>query len=148
MSEPDNATTGSAELHHRELALFLSLHRDRAPGILWADHEHPAGRPRADSADLALLSDGLARLVGRPARTARDTDSADRTRSDPSALHTLVHQTEGGGDWAVSPGPAQTASPPLHCRLRAGEVLYIPPRWAWQVELSDTSSYIVTFIEP
>lgn len=172
MDMPDDGSTGCwsgrrpvdepAALHLRELGLFLSVHLGRAPGILWPEHDHPAlvegpGEcdPELITAQLGLLTAGLGCLTGLSARTvAVDTadDEGDAAHAVRPAVdtgdHLLVHQITGAATWRLSrtrtaadtePGPTSFA-----CRLRPGEVLYVPAYWSRRAEFTAGVRYAVT----
>jgi len=143
MSETTRAAD-PAERHHEELALFLSVHLGRAAGLLWAEYDHPACAPGAGQQDLDRLAEGLARRTGRRVRT----EPGGERRSGTAAGHLLVHQAEGSGEWRLT-GPAGHAAPdpPFRCRLRAGEILYVLPHWAWQARLGASGRFLLTVLE-
>ena len=144
MTSRGRTAVEAAEPHGRELALFLSVHRDRAPGLLWPEYEHPAYRADATTAAVELLASSLERATGRPVRTVREGGNGRTVHYEAVPDHVMVHQTTGAGDWLVSASPS--AAPVLQCRLRASEVLYVPPQHAWRAELSSTARYLVTYI--
>ncbi|MFI9269759.1 hypothetical protein ACIGXM_03410 [Kitasatospora sp. NPDC052896] len=147
MPDTQHTAAEAAELHHRELALFLAVHHDRSPGVFWPEHEHPAYRPAASADQLDLLAVCLGRLTGYAVRTVRGTVAGDSVRYAPVDSHVMVHQTVGVGEWYVS-GAGPAAPVALQCRLRAGEVLYIPPRCAWRADLSPTSRHLLSYLGP
>ncbi|WP_405976950.1 hypothetical protein [Streptomyces sp. NBC_00158] len=137
-------TSDSGARHLEELALFLSVHRGTAPGILWADHDHPGCRTHATDADLAALGAGLSALLGAPVRVTRGAPDAPRqVRGGPDAARVLVRQVSGGGSWTLGPGAESVPAEPFHCRLRAGELLYAPPGRAWTGELTASGRYLL-----
>ncbi|MFF5779139.1 hypothetical protein ACFY7Y_19590 [Streptomyces virginiae] len=50
MDMPEEAWEREAP-HLREIALFLSVHLDRAPGVLWPEYDNPAFGDPADAGD-------------------------------------------------------------------------------------------------
>ncbi|MFI9063947.1 hypothetical protein ACIGQE_19010 [Streptomyces sp. NPDC053429] len=172
MDMPDDGSTGCwtgrrpegepAALHLRELGLFLSVHLGRAPGILWPEYDHPAlvegpgaCDPELVNAQLGLLTTQLGCLTGLSARTVA-VDTADGGGGATRAVrpgagsgdHLLVHQIAGAGSWRLSrtrttaaaePGPTSFA-----CRLRPGEVLYVPAHWSRRAEFTAGARYAVT----
>ncbi|MFE9561167.1 hypothetical protein ACFYM0_08675 [Streptomyces sp. NPDC006487] len=143
-------TSGSGARHVKELALFLSVYRDAGPAILWPEHDHPSSHPEATAADLAVLEAELSTALGTSVRITHDAPDAPRqTRQGPDSTHTLVQQLSGGGDWTLHPGTGNdTPTAPFHCRLRAGELLYVPPGRAWTADLSASARYLLIHIEP
>ncbi|MFE2551955.1 hypothetical protein ACFXGI_25875 [Streptomyces sp. NPDC059355] len=143
-------TSDSGARHLGELALFLSVHRGGGPGILWPDHDHPGCRVKATEADLAVLRAELSAVLGAAVRVSRGAPDAPRqVRGGPDPARTLVRQVSGGGGWTLGPGAEDVrAEPPFHCRLRAGELLYVPPGRAWTAELSASARYLLIRIEP
>lgn len=149
-------------LHLRELGLFLSVHLGRAPGILWPEYDHPAlvegpgaCEPELADSQLGLLTAQLGCLTGLSARTLA-VDTADGGEGAARAVrpgdgggdHLLVHQIAGAGTWRLSrtrtaaatePGPTSFA-----CRLRPGEVLYVPAHWSRRAEFTAGARYAVT----
>ncbi|MFB6620316.1 hypothetical protein ACFCV9_39870 [Streptomyces sp. NPDC056367] len=77
MDMPDEACEREA-LHLREIVLFLSVHLDRAPGVLWPEYDNPAfgDADDADDVDEADEADGTRGVGGagvRPAQVDRFT---------------------------------------------------------------------------
>ncbi|MFH8472368.1 hypothetical protein [Streptomyces sp. NPDC018000] len=132
-------------LYLRELLLFLSVHLDRAPGVMWPEYEHPAlGTPERPKA-----LDGLAAELGLRTGLVASSGLGSRTgggERNPAA-HLVIHQTEGAGMWRLRRDGADGAGAFQH-RLRSGEVLYIPARWSWTVELTPGARYVVTDLTP
>ncbi|MER6781112.1 MULTISPECIES: hypothetical protein [unclassified Streptomyces] len=142
-------TSDGGARHLGELALFLSVHRGGGPGILWPDHDHPGCRANATEADLALLRTELSALLGAAVRVSPGAPDAPRqVRGAPVSARTLVRQVSGGGGWTLAPGTEGIRAEPFHCRLRAGELLYVPPGRAWTAELSASARYLLMRIEP
>lgn len=125
--------------HLTELVLFLSVHLDRAPGVLWPEYEHPAlGAP-----EWSQVLDGLALELGP------GTDLVARSGGTGGpAAHRVVHQIEGAGTWRLSGDRGGVGADGFQCRLRSGEVLYIPARWSWSVELTPGGRYVLTDLAP
>ncbi|PBC66212.1 hypothetical protein BX265_8427 [Streptomyces sp. TLI_235] len=140
-------TGDGAGLHVRELALFLSVHRDRAPGLLWSEHDHPACRPWAAQSVIDLMAVELAGLVGARVSAVRGDGAARRVRGGPDVAHTLVRQNAGGGTWTLMPGPWGAVTEPFHCRLLADEVLYVPPGCGWSADQSAGARYLLIRID-
>ncbi|MDF3299493.1 hypothetical protein [Streptomyces tropicalis] len=142
-------------VHLRELALFLSVHLDRAPGVLWPEDVHPLldGLPDGDDAAdavradrLELLASGLAELTGLATRAVAggvgtggdegeggDGDGTGGASVPPG--HLLVHQIAGAAVWSLAEG-REGGGPcaSLRYRLRSGEVLYVPDGWSRRAE--------------
>ncbi|MEV6394698.1 hypothetical protein AB0M39_07930 [Streptomyces sp. NPDC051907] len=136
----------AASLHLQELALFLSVHLDRTPGILWPEHDHPAFGARPGPAGLAGLADGLGRLTGLAVRT-RPGLRSDSVPGSGSG-HRLIHHTAGAVNWQLRDGSASDAAEPLRWRIRPGEVLYVPSHWTWHAELALGTRFVVTHLVP
>lgn len=110
MDMPDEGRDRAAP-HLRELALFLSVHLDRAPGVLWPEYDNPAFRADGDGgrdgagdgsaggsgaggeggvrpAQLARFTGGLAALTGLSVRLERlerlERSAAAAAESDPA----------------------------------------------------------------
>ncbi|MFJ7492625.1 hypothetical protein ACIQZB_15475 [Streptomyces sp. NPDC097727] len=146
LAPPAPRAESEGTLHLRELLLFLSVHLDRAPGVMWPEHEHPAlGSPQRPEAldDLAAelgLRTGLVTSSGRGSRTCEGARNP--------AAHLVIHQTEGAGLWRLRGDRADDGAGAFRHRLRSGEVLYIPARWSWTVELTPGAQYVVTDMTP
>ncbi|MER7761439.1 hypothetical protein [Streptomyces sp. NPDC097619] len=110
--------------HVRELALFLAVHYDRAPGVLWPEHEPPAPGPGPDGT--SELTRRLALLTGLAAAPCEGPAVREHG-------HLLVYQSRGSRTWDLT-GPGPTGADRLRYRLRAGEVLYVPAHWARRPE--------------
>ncbi|MEV7615512.1 hypothetical protein [Streptomyces sp. NPDC089799] len=108
------------QAHGRELALFLAVHYGRAPGVLWPEHDLPSVAAGPDG--IPLLARQLALLTGLP--VAGCHGSAAREGG-----HLLVYQLRGSRTWTLT-GPGAGGARRFCYRLRAGEVLYVPDRWA------------------
>lgn len=132
--------------HHREVALFLSVHLNRTPGVLWPDFDHPVFGSEAGPAEFAVLAQGLSALTGLPVRTVPGADAGLGGLSATGVWHLLVHQCLGKGLWSVFPGAARSEMPALSYTLRAGEVLYVPPGRACEVERNPGSRCVVSYL--
>ncbi|MFD8821308.1 hypothetical protein ACFV1C_02910 [Streptomyces sp. NPDC059605] len=119
----------------RELVLFLSVHLDRAPGVLWPEHEHPG----LSGPEWSQVLEGLAAELGPGTPVVARSGGTD----DPAA-HRVVHQFEGAGTWRLSGARGGRGAEGFRFRLRPGEVLYIPARWSWSVELTPGARYVLT----
>ncbi|MFI6149301.1 hypothetical protein [Streptomyces sp. NPDC051109] len=126
-------------VHLRELVLFLSVHLDRAPGVLWPEFEHPA----LSAPEWSQVLDGLALELGPGAHLVARSGGT----GNPAA-HRVVHQVEGAGTWRLSGEEGAPGADGFQCRLRSGEVLYIPARWSWSVELTSGGRYVLTDLTP
>ncbi|MBT2453671.1 hypothetical protein [Streptomyces sp. ISL-86] len=141
-------TSDNGARHLEELALFLSVHWDRGPGILWPDQDHPACRANATEVDLAVLGAELSAVLGAVVRVTRGVpDAPGQVRGGPDSARTLVRQVSRGGGWTLGPGTGSVPAEPFHCRLRAGELLYVPPGRAWTAELSAAARYLLIRVE-
>ncbi|MER6253456.1 hypothetical protein ABT224_19095 [Streptomyces sp. NPDC001584] len=149
MDMPDEACEREAP-HLREIVLFLSVHLDRAPGVLWPEYDNPAfGDPddagagpagggvrpaqvdrfTAELASLTGLSVRLDRVetAGSAPGTGVDAVWAGRPRDRE---HLLIHQIAGAVTWQLT-GTGESGRPEsFQCRLLPGEMLYIPARWS------------------
>ncbi|QMU78208.1 hypothetical protein GXW83_23400 [Streptacidiphilus sp. PB12-B1b] len=133
-----------AALHLQELAFFLSVHLDRAPGVLWPDHDHPALGARADPLLHRELASGISRLTG----LALQQGGHDPSGRGVAEGHLLVHQTGGSTLWRLDVRAGGGRSAALRWCLRAGEVLYVPVDWAWQSEPATRSRSLITRLVP
>ncbi|MEU6312332.1 hypothetical protein [Streptomyces sp. NPDC047014] len=143
------STDGAAPSPHvRELAQFLALCRSQGPGILWPEQERAAYAARDAAAALAAEARELARLTGL--RTVIERHHADEDGARPLSAgtfgHLLVHQECGAGTWRLHAGPGPEES--FSCRLRSGEVLYIPPRRSWRADLTPGARLLLTRLGP
>lgn len=118
MDMPDEGRDRAAP-HLRELALFLSVHLDRAPGVLWPEHDNPAFRAdgdggRAGGRDGA--GDGSAGGGGaggeggvRPAQLARFTGGLAALTGLSVRLERLERSAAAPAGAAADSGPAGSA---------------------------------------
>lgn len=159
MDRPDEDCE-RASPHLREVALFLSVHVGRAPGVLWPEHDHPAfgdgadagGRGPADFAGPGGSGVHAARLDRFTAELGTLTGLSVRTvsvppESPPGAVsdrdHLLIHQMGGAGTWRLA-GPGEDGRPgAFRCRLLPGEVLYVPAGWSHRAECTPRARYAV-----
>lgn len=168
MGKPDEGCERAAP-HLREVALFLSVHLGRAPGVLWPEHDHPvfgddgdgagpdeaagpggsgARATRLDrfNAELGTLTGLSVRAVGVHAE-AGDAGDPGRRGAGPDAVsdrdHLLIHQMTGAGTWRLA-GSGEDGRPgAFQCRLLPGEVLYVPARWSHRAECTPRARYAV-----
>ncbi|MFB6560167.1 hypothetical protein ACFCYH_14985 [Streptomyces sp. NPDC056400] len=152
MDMPDEGCEREAP-HLREIVLFLSVHLDRAPGVLWPEYDNPAFEDvdDADGAGAGPEGDGvcaaqmdrftaeLASLTGLSVRL----DRVERAGSAPGVgvdavwtgqpgdrEHLLIHQIAGAVTWQLT-GAGESGRPEsFQCRLLPGELLYVPARWS------------------
>lgn len=95
-----------------EIALFLSVHLGRSPGLMWPEHEPP------EPGDLeAFLPAALTGRLGRPVTVLPHPAERDTVAHD-----LLVCQLGGSSTWHIAP-PTGAA---LTLRLQAGSVLHAP----------------------
>ncbi|MFD5420063.1 hypothetical protein ACFWJT_18800 [Streptomyces sp. NPDC127069] len=73
MDMPEEAW-GRAAPHLREIALFLSVHLDRAPGVLWPEYDNPAFGDIDDGDDTVDTLDTLDAVYDEGAGEADDAD--------------------------------------------------------------------------
>ncbi|MGW6412507.1 hypothetical protein ACWF95_35740 [Streptomyces vinaceus] len=143
------STDGSPPSPHvRELVQFLALCRSQGPCILWPEQERAARAAQDAAAALTAEARELARLTGL--RTVIECHRADRDGARPlsegSFGHLLVQQEQGAGTWRLHAGPGAEAS--FSCRLRSGEVLYIPPDRSWRADLTPDARLLLTRLSP
>jgi hypothetical protein len=136
----------------RDLALCLSVHRDRGPALVWPDglESFVAESPVADFAQVTAgiepaapppappgslrageLAEELGRLLGCEVRGSLVLLSAGEERAGNRAATDLVLlPVQGGCDCRVELGPRDAHSAAsdrdLNLRLRIGEALYVP----------------------
>ncbi|MFJ7590601.1 hypothetical protein ACIQZO_25095 [Streptomyces sp. NPDC097617] len=167
MDMPDEGRErGSA--HLREIVLFLSVHLDRAPGVLWPEYDNPAFGD-ADDAGAVPEGDGV-----RPAQADRFTAELgaltglsvrlDRLETPGSAPgggvdavwtaqpegreHLLIHQVAGAVTWQLT-GPGESGRPQsFQCRLLPGELLYVPAGWSRRYVDAQAAQYAVVSLCP
>lgn len=144
--------SGSVPARVRELARFLQVCRGQGPSLLWPEHERPA----PDAPDAAAVLDAEARTL----ETLTDlpvtiechlaADQGTRPLSTASSGCLLVHQETGAGSWRLLHGAEEQdeSGASFNCRLRSGEVLYIPPGWSWQAHLTRNSRLLLTRLGP
>lgn len=139
-----SASDGDAEEHMREVVLFLRVHIDRTPGILWPAFNHPVFDFERDPTGMGMLERGLSARTGMPVSTAADSATPLGRLTDTGVRHLLVHQCSGSSTWSVFPGMTRGTPPVLSYTLRRGEVLYAPPGRACSVEPSADSRWVVS----
>ncbi|GAA3190076.1 MULTISPECIES: hypothetical protein [Streptomyces] len=137
------------EDHVDELALFLSVHLGRTPGLLWPEAEHPAqGCTDASPWDASDLRDLARHLAARTGLAC----SSEQFVSPPLGGHPrgggggdmLVHQLEGAGSWTTAAEAGGGSRSWLHWRLLPGEVLYIPDGRFRHMTSTVAVRYVVT----
>lgn len=153
MLETDPPGDDRAALHLQELAYFLGVHLDRAPGILWSEHDHPALSKAASAGDLDAFARALGLLTGLPVRTRPGRRQPGAPARGTTVGHLLVHQTAGAGSWHLKRTPRASApedggrfTDSLRFRLRTGEVLYVPAHWAWEADLTQEAELMVSVL--
>ncbi|MFD9793372.1 hypothetical protein ACFWXK_20765 [Streptomyces sp. NPDC059070] len=149
-----------APAHVRELLQFLHLYQDQGPGLLWPEHDRPAHDGPDATAALDAEARVLAELTALPVaiESHRAAEQGTRPHADASPGHLLVHQETGAGSWRLrteSAPPADgdaradgEAEESFRCRLRSNEVLYVPPGWSWQAELTAGAELLLTRLGP
>ncbi|WP_314246820.1 hypothetical protein [Streptomyces sp. DSM 40907] len=149
MDMPDEACEREAP-HLREIVLFLSVHLDRAPGVLWPEYDNPAfGDPddagagpaggRVRPAQVDRFTTELASLTGLSVRLDRVETAGAVPGTGVDAVwtgqpggreHLLIHQVAGAVTWQLT-GTGESGRPEsFQCRLLPGELLYVPARWS------------------
>ncbi|WP_159104093.1 hypothetical protein [Streptomyces sp. CdTB01] len=143
----------AVDLFARDLAMCLSVHRDRGPALVWSDGaetfvaepsmaglpqtaltaEQPGSAPVVPSspARAGELAEELGRLLGCEARSTLLLLPVGRERPDNKAATDLVLlPVEGGCDCRVdleaATDRARGQDATLNLRLRVGEALYVP----------------------
>jgi hypothetical protein len=98
----------------RDVALSLSVHRDRSPAVVWPD------TTAEEDLDSAALPGLLSGLLG--------CQVDGRHTGDTRAADLLLLPVRGSCDGRIEPVAAGsgTARTPLSVRLRQGEALYVP----------------------
>ncbi|OIJ62751.1 hypothetical protein [Streptomyces mangrovisoli] len=131
------------DLFVRDLALCLSVHRDRSPALVWPDGVDTvlAGmrgvpRQRADAelpgvaAGTADLTTGLGELLGCRVGSRYVTLPTGAEGPATAATDLVVLPVLGGCAGRVDPAPPGRAraalTRALEVRLRVGEALYVP----------------------
>ncbi|MFJ6483329.1 MULTISPECIES: hypothetical protein [unclassified Streptomyces] len=171
MDMPDEACEREAP-HLREIVLFLSVHLDRAPGVLWPEYDNPAFGD-ADDADDAEGAEGagasptgggvcpaqvdrftaeLASLTGLSVRLDRVETAGAAPGVGVDAVwtgqpgdreHLLIHQIAGAVTWQLT-GTGESGRPEsFQCRLLPGELLYVPARWSRRCVGAPQAQYAV-----
>ncbi|MFE2144166.1 hypothetical protein ACFXA3_20920 [Streptomyces sp. NPDC059456] len=132
----------------RELAQFLARCRGQGPAILWPEQERATHEGQEAAAVLAAEARELARLTGLQSDIERHRADEDGARplSAGSFGHLLVQQENGAGTWRLH--AVSGAEEPFSCRLRSGEVLYVPPGWGWRADLTPGARLLLTRIGP
>ncbi|MFF3653426.1 hypothetical protein ACFYXV_32925 [Streptomyces sp. NPDC002181] len=167
MDMPDEAWEREAP-HLREIVLFLSVHLDRTPGVLWPEYDNPAfgdiddGDDTVDAEEVDEVEDAgdtgagsaggavcpaqvdrftaeLASLTGLSVRLDRVETAgalpgvgadAAWTGQPGGREHLLIHQMAGAVTWQLG-GTGESGRPEsFQCRLRPGELLYVPAGWS------------------
>ncbi|MFJ8390698.1 hypothetical protein ACIQ9Q_40685 [Streptomyces sp. NPDC094438] len=132
------------------MAQFLAVHHGQGPGILWPEHGHPAHDGPDATTVLEAETRDLEHLTGLPVAVERyqAADEGTRLLSAGSSEHLLVHQASGAGSWRLRAGAGTAAEQFFSCRLRSGEMLYIPPDWAWHADLTPSTQLLLTRLGP
>ncbi|WP_329316929.1 hypothetical protein OG723_43120 (plasmid) [Streptomyces sp. NBC_01278] len=134
--------------HVRELAQFLALCHGQGPAILWPEQERVAHEGQDATTVLAAEGRELARLTGLQPTIEwhRADEGGARPLSTGSSGHLLVQQEDGAGTWRLHAVPGAEES--FSCRLRSGEVLYVPPGWSWRADLTPGARLLLTRLGP
>jgi hypothetical protein len=156
--DSESARRADLKVFLRDLALCLSVHRDRSPALVWpegadtvlgrifaahtppstgypdpgADRVVPAGPETAD------LTTGLGALLGCVVHSGYRVMPRGSQTSDIRAPADLVLlPIRGGCDCHIEPLVDSTApavlDKALHLRLRVGEALHIPARFVYSL---------------
>ncbi|MFF0747382.1 hypothetical protein ACFYVL_44085 [Streptomyces sp. NPDC004111] len=153
MPDTDPAADEQAVLHLRELAYFLGVHLNRAPGMMWSEHDHPALDTAAGPHELEAFARALGLLTDLPVRSRPGRRRAGGPASGTTVAHLLVHQTVGAGSWSLKRTPRASAhedggrhTGSLPFRLRKGDVLYVPAYWGWEADLTPEAELVVSVL--
>ncbi|WP_416981260.1 hypothetical protein [Streptomyces sp. T028] len=134
------------ELLVRDLALCLSVHRDRGPAMVWPDgvdavlsgdggvrrgREGPRREPDGVAAGTAKLTSSLGELLGcRVGSSYLTLPTGTRNAGNTAATDLVFLPVRGSCGGRVEPAPPGRARAvldrPLELRLRVGEALYVP----------------------
>jgi hypothetical protein len=151
MPDTDPAADDQAALHLRELAYFLGVHLNRAPGMMWSEHDHPALDTAAGPHELDAFARALGLLTGLPVHSRPGRPRVGGPASGTTVEHLLVHQTVGAGSWylrrtprASAPEDGGRSTDSLRFRLRKGDVLYVPAYWGWEADLTPEAELVVS----
>ncbi|MFG2310976.1 hypothetical protein ACGFS9_20235 [Streptomyces sp. NPDC048566] len=141
-----SSAAGGAPPHVRELAQFLAVCEGRGPAMLWPEQDH--ARHGRDVAARARESRELARLTGlHPSLACHVADVEGPHRSSAGSTdRLLVQQIDGAGTFLLPVG--QVGEPPFTCRLRSGEVLYVPPGRSWRADLTPGARLLLISLAP
>ncbi|MEW1635328.1 hypothetical protein AB0469_14760 [Streptomyces sp. NPDC093801] len=90
MDMPDEAWEREAP-HLREIVLFLSVHLDRMPGVLWPEYDNPAF---GDVDDTDGIDDGDDALDAEEVDEVEDADDADDAGAGPAGDGVCPAQVE------------------------------------------------------
>ncbi|MEV6581977.1 hypothetical protein AB0M92_27860 [Streptomyces sp. NPDC051582] len=149
MFSASSADGVAAPSHVRELAQFLAVCGGQGrPAILWPEQERVAHEGQDAAAALAAEVRELARLTGlQPAVEWHRADTEGTRRlSTGSSVPLLVQQAGGAGTWLLHAGPG--GEDPFSCRLRSGEVLYVPPGWSGLADLTPGARLLLIHLGP
>ncbi|WP_405436799.1 hypothetical protein OG373_07215 [Streptomyces avidinii] len=154
--------------HLREIVLFLSVHLDRAPGVLWPEYDNPAfgdaddagalpagggvrpaqaDRFTAELGDLTGLSVRLDR-VETPGSAPGGGPDAAWTAQPEGREHLLVHQIAGAVTWQLTGTGESGRRESFQCRLLPGELLYVPAGWSRRYIDAHGAQYAVVCLGP
>ncbi|MFJ3306313.1 hypothetical protein ACIPSA_24980 [Streptomyces sp. NPDC086549] len=157
------------DLFVRDLALCLSVHRDRGPALVWPDgadavlsEDGGVRRGRADpgperegvAAGTARLTSGLGDLLGcRVGSSYLTLPTGARSTGDTAATDLVLLPVRGSCDGRVEPSPpGQTRAVldrALELRLRVGEALYVPSGFGYELnEAHSPCTLLVLALHP
>ncbi|KUN76444.1 hypothetical protein [Streptomyces griseoruber] len=160
------------ELFVRDLALCLSVHRDRGPALVWPDgvdavlvdgdpteDGHPR-RGRADpepagvAAGTDALTSGLGELLAcRVGSSYLTLDPGTQSGGNTAATDLVLLPVRGSCGGRVEPAPPGRARAvldrPLELRLRVGEALYVPSGFGYELnEAHSPCTLLVLALHP
>ncbi|MFB7333686.1 hypothetical protein ACFC00_18815 [Streptomyces adustus] len=125
----------------RDLALCLSVHRDRSPALVWPDGID-AVVAGAD-AELPGLTTALGALLGSEVTSSSVAlpvgGRSERNTADTDLVLLPVKGSCGGRVEPVSPGQGRAVlEHVLELRLRVGEALYVPRGFVYTLDFVHT----------
>ncbi|MEU1518471.1 hypothetical protein ABZ490_41085 [Streptomyces sp. NPDC005811] len=150
-------TTG-LELFVRDLALCLSVHRDRGPALVWPDGVDAvlvdAEPTHGVAAGTAALTSGLGELLAcRVGSSFLTLEPGAHSGGNTAATDLVLLPVRGSCGGRVEPAPPGRARAvldrPLELRLRVGEALYVPSGFGYELnEAHSPCTLLVLALHP